>query len=123
MTGSERRSHAIRIRAYRDAVHDVGRVFQLTAGADVRTALKRAALAAVPKHPDWTMRVFSLERTAPDERLAFVLDGLARRTMGGSDFAAAVAATEDGSMAVLVAAAKDARRIDRLGKALGTRAS
>jgi len=113
---------SIRVRIYSETVHDVGRVFRLAVGTDLRAALKRAALAAVPKHPGWTMRVFSLEQTAPSERLAFVLDGLARREVGGSGFAAAVAATEDGSLAVLAAAAEDARRIDRLGGALGIQA-
>ncbi|MXP65091.1 hypothetical protein E0493_17225 [Roseomonas sp. M0104] len=115
-------SRSIRVRVYGEAVRDIGRRFRLAPGTDVKAALKRAALAAVPRHPDWTMRVFCLERTAPGERLAFVLDGLARREAGGGHFAAALAAAEDGSVAVLVAAAKELRRLELLGGALGTRA-
>lgn len=113
-------SRCIRVRVYRKAVRNLGQVFRLAAGSDMRQALRRAALAAVPQNPGWSIRVFSLERTAPSERLALVLDGLARQEMGRSDFAAALAATQDGSMAVLAVTAKDIRRLDHLSKALGT---
>jgi hypothetical protein len=97
----------------------LGRTFRLAPGADLRAALKRAALAALPKPEGWTLRIFTVERTAEDERVAALLDRLARREMGGSGFAAALAATLDGGSAVLAVAAKDARRAERLRTALG----
>src|SRR4051812_39096391 len=94
-------SRSIRVRSYRESVRDASRTFRLSADADVRAALKRAALAAVPKAEGWTVRVFTLERTAAGEHVAAVLDYLARLAMGGPDFAAALAATLDGASAVL----------------------
>ena len=110
-------SHSVRVRSYRESVRDVGRTFRLSADADVRAALKRAALAAVPKVEGWTLRVFTIERTAAGERVAAVLDRLARREMGSPDFAAALAATLDGASAVLAVAARDARRVERMRSA------
>lgn len=112
-------SHSVRVRSYRGRVHDVSRTFRLPADADVRSALKRAALAAVPKRDGWTLHVLTLERTASGERVAAVLDRLARREMGGPDFVAALAATLDGASAVLAVAARDASRFARLRSALG----
>ncbi|MDI3307684.1 MAG: hypothetical protein QJR07_11345 [Acetobacteraceae bacterium] len=112
-------SRSVRVRSYREGVHDVSRTFRLTADADVPAALKRAALAAVPKIEGWTLRVFTVERTAAGERVAVVLDRLARREMGGPDFAAALAATLDGVSAVLAVVARDARRVERVRSALG----
>jgi hypothetical protein len=112
-------SRSIRVRAYREGIRDAGRAFRVSVDADVRVALKRAALAAVPKIEGWTLRVFSVERTAEGERIAAVLDRLARREMGGPGFAAALAATLDGASAVLAVAARDARRVERVRSALG----
>jgi hypothetical protein len=84
----------------------------------VRAALKRAALAAVPKVEGWTLHVFTLERTTERERVAALLYRLARTEMGGPDFAAALAATLDGGSAVLVVGAKHAARGERVGSAL-----
>src|SRR4051812_47967261 len=102
------------VRVYRDKVSDAKGTFRLAASADVRAALKRAALAATPKTEGWTLRVFSVERTRPDERVAAVLDQLARREMGSPYWAAALAATMDGAYAVLAVAAKDAQRVERI---------
>jgi hypothetical protein len=110
---------SVRVRSYREGIRDASRTFRLSADADVRTTLKRAALAAVPKVEGWTLRVFTVERTADGERVAAVLDRLARREMGGSDFAAALAATLDGGSAVLAIAARDATRVNRVRSALG----
>ncbi|MBX6743076.1 MAG: hypothetical protein IRY87_13635 [Acetobacteraceae bacterium] len=112
-------SRSVRVRSYREGVHDVSRTFRLTADADVPAVLKRAALAAVPKIEGWTLRVFTVERTAAGERVAAVLDHLARREMGGPDFAAALAATLDGASAVLAVVARDARRVERVRSVLG----
>jgi hypothetical protein len=110
-------SRLLRVRAYRDGIRDAGRTFRLAAGADLRAALKRAALAALPKPEGWTLRVLTVDRTAEGERIAAVLDALARREMGPG-FAAALAATLDGAHAALAVAAKDAARIERLRAAL-----
>ena len=112
-------SRSLRVRSYGEGIRDVGRTFLLPADADVRAALKRAALAAVPKAEGWTLRVFTLERTAAGERVAAVLDRLARREMSGPGFAAGLAATLDGASAVLAVAALDAARVERLRSALG----
>jgi hypothetical protein len=117
MTGAAP-SHSIRVRSYRESVRDVSQTFYLAAGTDVRAALKRAALAAVPKAEGWTLRVFTLQQTTAEERVAAVLDGLARREMGGAEFAAAAAATLDGATAVLAVAARDAARVERVQSAL-----
>ena len=85
----------------------------------IRAALKQAALAAVPKIEGWAMRVLTVERTAAGENVAALLDRLARREMGGPGFAAALAATLDGASAVLVVAARDATRVERVRSALG----
>jgi hypothetical protein len=111
-------SRCIRVRAYRESVRDAGRTFRLPIGADVPAALKRAALAAVPKAEGWTLRLFSIERTDAGEHVAAVLDRLARREMGGPDFAAALAATLDGARAVLAVGARDAKRVERVRSAL-----
>ncbi|TPG46426.1 hypothetical protein EAH89_24755 [Roseomonas nepalensis] len=111
-------SRSVRVRSYRDAVRDAGKTFRLAPGVDVRAALKRSALAAVPKVEGWTMRVFTVERTRVGERVAALLDHLARRAMGGSDVAAALAATLDGACAVLVVAAKDPRRVEAVSSSL-----
>ncbi|MBP0492663.1 hypothetical protein [Roseomonas indoligenes] len=111
-------SRSVRVRSYRDAVRDVGRTFRLAPGVDIAAAVKRAALAAVPKTEGWTMRVFTVRRTGEGERAAAVLDRLARDAMGGTDFAASVAATLDGSIAVLVVAARDPGRIERVSSAM-----
>ena len=112
-------SRSIRVRSYRGEIRDASRTFRLSADADLRAALKRAALAAVPKIEGWTLRVFTVERTAEGERVAAALDHLARREMGGSDFAAALAVTLDGASAVLAVAARDARRVERVRSGLG----
>ncbi|WP_245870493.1 hypothetical protein [Teichococcus rhizosphaerae] len=112
-------SRSFRVRAYGDSIRDAGRTFRLPAGADLRTTLKRAALAALPKPGGWALRVFTLERTAEGERLAALLDRIARREMGGPGFAAALAATLDGGHAVLAVAARDTAPIDRMRAALG----
>ena len=112
-------SRSVRVRSYREGVRDASRTFRLPADADVRAALKRAALAAVPKAEGWTLRLFTVERTIAGERVAAVLDRLARREMGGPDFAAALAATLDGACAVLAVAARDAARVERVRSALG----
>ena len=111
-------SRTVRVRSYREVVRDAGRTFRLAPGVDVRAALKRAALAAVPKVEDWTLRVFTLERTSEGERVAAALDRLARARMGGADFAAALAATRDGSSAALAVAARDPRRVEQVTSAL-----
>ncbi len=114
-------SRLFRVRSYRGEVRDVARTFRLAAGADLRMALKRAALAALPKPEGWTLRVFTVERTAEGERIAALLDRLARREMGGRDFAAALAATLDGGSAALAVAARDAKRIEALRVGLTVR--
>ena len=114
-----RPSRSVRVRSYREGIRDAGRTFRLSADADVRAALKQAALAAVPKVEGWTLRVFTVERTAAGEHIATVLDRLARREMGSPDFAAALAATLDGASAVLAVAVRDAMRVDRVRFALG----
>jgi hypothetical protein len=111
-------SRSFRVRAYREGVRDAGRTFRLAAGADLRAALKRAALAAVPKPEGWTLRVFTVQRTAEGERVAAVLDRLARREAGGPHFAAALATTLDDGIAVLAVAARDAAAIERVGRGL-----
>ncbi|MBI0534170.1 hypothetical protein D9599_01095 [Roseomonas sp. KE2513] len=111
-------TRSLRVRSYREVVRDAGRTFRLAPGVDVRTGLKRAALAAVPKVEGWTMRVFTVERTGAGERVATLLDHLARREMGGPDFTASLAATLDGACAVLAISAKDARRVERVSSAL-----
>ena len=111
-------SRSIRVRSYRQVVRDAGQTFRLAPGVDVRAALKRAALAAVPKLEGWTLRVFTLERTKEGERLISLLDRLARAALGGSDFAAALAATLDGGRAVLAVAARDPRRVERISSGL-----
>ena len=100
---------SIRVRSYRETVRDASRTFILPAVADVRIALKRAALTVIPKLEGWTLRVFTVERTTTGERVAAVLDRLARRELGNRDFAAALAATLDGALAVLAVAAKRPR--------------
>ncbi|WP_458095489.1 hypothetical protein [Roseomonas sp. WA12] len=112
-------SRLVRVRSYGAEIRDAGRTFRLAADTDIRAALKRAALAAVPKIEGWTLRVFTVDRTAEGERVAAVLDRLARREMGGPDFAAALAATLDDASAVLAVAARDARRVERVRSGLG----
>ena len=114
------RARVVRIRAYLGRVHDVKRSFRVPADADLAVAMKRAALAAIPKAEGWRLVVFSVERTCGAEPVAAVLDRLARRHMGGGDFAAALAATLDGARAVLAVGAKDPARIERLRAALAT---
>jgi hypothetical protein len=114
------RARVVRIRAYLGRVHEVGRSFRVPADVDLAAAMKRAALAAIPKAEGWRLVVFSIERTSEDERVAPFLDRLARRHMGGDGFAAAVAATLDGARAVLAVGAKDPARIERLRAALAT---
>src|SRR5690242_8676224 len=111
-------SRSVRVRAYRKSVRDAGRTYRLSPDADIRAALKRAALAAVPKAEGWTLQVFALEQTVPREQVAAVLDHLARREMGGSGFAAALAATLDGAIAVLAVSARDIKCIERMRSAL-----
>src|SRR5579875_191691 len=106
-------SRSVRVRSYRESVRDASRTFRLPADADVR-----AALAAIPKVEGWTLRVFTVERTAAEERVAAVLDRLARREMGSPDFAAALAATLDGANAVLAVTARDATQVERVRSAL-----
>lgn len=113
-----RPSCSIRVRSYGEKVRDASRTFILPTEADVRAALKRAALAAIPKIEGWTLRIFTIERTTTGERVAAVVDRLARRELGSRDFAAAVAATLDGALAVLAVAAKDPKRIDGIGSVL-----
>jgi hypothetical protein len=48
-----------------------------------------------------------------------MLNRLARREMGGPDFAAALAATLDGARAVLAVGARDAMPVERVGSGLG----
>jgi len=112
-------SRSVRVRSYREDIRDAGRTFRLSADADIRAALKRAALAAIPKVEGWTLHVFTVVRTAEGERVAAVLDRLARREMGGPEFAAALAATLDGGSAVLAVAARDATRVERVRSGLG----
>lgn len=69
-------SRSVRVRAYREGVRDAGQTFRLAPSVDVRTALKRGALAAVPKVEGWTLRLFTVEQTAKGERVAAVLDRL-----------------------------------------------
>ena len=80
--------------------------------------MKRAALAVLPKAEGWHLVVVSVERTSEAERVAPVLDWLARRHLGGGEFAAVLAATADGARAVLAVGAKDPARIERLHAAL-----
>ena len=112
------RARAVRIRTYLSRVHDVQRTFRVPDDADLAAAMKRAALATIPKTEGWHLVVFSVERTSEAERVAPFLDRLARRQMGGGDFAAAVAATLDGARAVLAVGAKDAALIERLRSTL-----
>lgn len=112
-------SLSVRIRSYRNGTLDTSRAFRLSADADIRAALKRAALAAIPKVERWTLRVFTVERTAAGERVAAVLDRVARREMDNPDFAAALAATLDGASAVLAVTARDATYVERVRSALG----
>jgi hypothetical protein len=112
-------SRSVRVRFYREVIRDAGRTFRLSSDGDVPAARKRAALAAVPKVEGWTLRVFTVGRTAWGDRVAALLDRLVRREMGGPDFAAALAATLDGSRAVLAVTARDARRVERVGSGLG----
>ena len=114
------RARAVRVRAYLGRVHDVRRTFRVPADADLAAAMKRAALAALPKAEGWHLVVFSVERTSEAERVVPILDRLARRYMGGDDLAAALAATLDGARAVLAVGAKDPARIERLRAALAT---
>ena len=112
-------ARAFRVRAYLGGtVRDVRRSFRAQAGADLAAFLKRAALAALPKAEGWHLVVVSIERTSEEERVAPVLDRLARRHLGGGGFAAALAATLDGARAVLAVGAKDPARIERLRAAL-----
>jgi hypothetical protein len=114
-------ARAVRIRAYLGRVQDVRRTFRAPAGADLAAFMKRAALAALPKSEGWHLLVVSVERTSEAEPVAPMLDRLARRHMVGRDRAAALAATADGSRAVLAVGAKDAARIKRLRAALAGR--
>ncbi|WP_159995123.1 hypothetical protein [Roseomonas sp. 18066] len=111
-------SRALRVRLYRESLRDLGQVYRLAPDADLRAALRQAALAALPRVEGWAMQVLTVERTAEGERTGFLLDQLARREMGGADFAAALAATLDGAVAVLAVAARDPKRIARLRAAL-----
>jgi hypothetical protein len=116
------RARAVRVRAYFGGrVRDVRRTFRVPADADLAAAMKRAALVAIPERDGWRRVVFSVERTSEDERVAPVLDRLARRHMGGGDCAAALAATLDGARAALAVGAKDPARIERLRAALAGR--
>jgi hypothetical protein len=116
------RARAVRIRAYLGGrVRDVQRTFRVSADADLAAAMKRAALAAIPKAEGWHLVVFSVERTGEAEQVTPVLDRLARRHMGGDGFAASLAATLDGARAVLAVGAKDAALIERLRSALAGR--
>jgi hypothetical protein len=98
----------------------VKRAFRVPADADRAAAMKRAALAAIPKAEGWRLLVFSIERASEAEPVAAVLDRLARRHMGGRDSAAASAATLDGARAVPAVGADDPARIERLRAALAT---
>lgn len=40
-------SRSVRVRSYQEMIRDAGGTFRLALGVDVRTALKRAALAAI----------------------------------------------------------------------------
>jgi len=112
-------SRSVRVRTYRQGIRDASRTYHLSAGADIRAALTRAALAAVPQTESWTLRAFTVERTAPGERITAVLDLLAHREMGGAGFAAALAATFDDVTAVLAIMARgDAACIERVRSAL-----
>jgi len=111
-------SRSIRVRSYGKNIRDASRTFRLSADADLRATLKRAALAAVPKHEGWTLQVFTVERTAEGERVVTLLDTLARREVGSPDFAAALAATLDGASAALAVTARDAKRVERVRSAL-----
>ena len=115
-------SRSVRVRSYSDVVRDASGIFRLPADSDLRAALKRVALAAVPQDAGWQTFVFTVERTTPGEHVAAVLDHLARREMSGRDFAAAVAASLDGAIAVLAVASKDSVRIERVRSALGVAA-
>ena len=64
------------------------------------------------------MRVFTVERTGADERVAARLDHLARREMGRLDFTASLAATLDEPCAVLAGAAKDPKHAERVSSVL-----
>ena len=114
------RARAVRVRAYLGTVRDVRRTFRAPAGADIAAFMKRAALAALPKAEGWRLVVFSVEWTSDAEPVALFLDRLARRHMGGADFAAALAVTADGARAVLAVGAKDPARVERLRAALAT---
>lgn len=107
-------SRSVRVRSYREVIRDAGPTFHLSADVDIRAALKRAALAAVPKVEGWTLRVFTIERTTASEHVAALLDHLVRREMGGPDFAAALAATLDDANAVLAVTARNAARLERV---------
>ncbi|WP_419899164.1 hypothetical protein [Roseomonas sp. USHLN139] len=110
-------ARCFRVRAYAADIRDIGRPFRLAPGAELRAALRRAALAAIPKREGWTTQVFTLERTSPEEKLAALLDRLARRELGG-DLAAGLAASLDGATAVLVVTAREAARVARFRAAL-----
>lgn len=116
-------SRSVRVRLYVDTIRDAGRIFRLAPGVDIRTALKRAALAAVPKVEGWTLRVFTLERTKEGERVTVPLDRLARAAMGGPDFVAALAATLDGSTVDLAVAARGLKRVEQVSARLGSTGS
>ena len=60
----------------------------------------------------------SVERTSEAESVAALLDRLARRHVVGRDRAAALAATTDGSRAVLAVGAEDTAHGERLRAAL-----
>jgi hypothetical protein len=77
-------SRSVRVRFYREVVCDAGRTFRLSSDVDFPAARKRAALTAVPKVEGWTLRVFTVERTARGERVGALLNRLARREMGVS---------------------------------------
>jgi hypothetical protein len=111
-------SRSVRVRSYREVVHDAGQTFRLSFGVDVQAALKRVALAAVRRVEGWRLRVFTLERTTERERVAPLLDRLARTEMGGPDFTAALVATLDEGSAVLVVGAQHAARVERVSFAL-----
>ncbi|WP_424138090.1 hypothetical protein [Roseomonas chloroacetimidivorans] len=64
------------------------------------------------------LRLLTLERTGIGERIAGVLDGLARGGTGGPDYAAALVATPDGDCAVLADTARGARRVERIRSGL-----
>ena len=120
-TPEPNRALAVRIRAYLGEPRDVRRTFRVPADADLGAFMKRAALAVLPKDEGWLLVVFSVERTSEGEQVASFLDRLARRHMGGQDFAAALVATLDGARAVLAVSAKDKVLIERLRTALAGR--